>query len=437
MNIEEKNNMIEKIIEKFYESFAEEDIIENLQKNNYSENRTYFSEYPSILIFLSYLYGKDYTFTTIENLDMQIERYAGFLVNSIKANRNNNASFCYGLTGIAYAFDYCLKKTGKFENIVNVIEDRLLFFMDIELANIRKKKYQHLKESEYDLITGLSGAANYFLLKKEIKNKEQIEKVLDYFSELFYSEDKIVNVLIKPDEMVMDYLREQYPKGYINLGVSHGILGPMNALCQGYLKFNNKKYKIALKRGISIYSNNIKKSYDIIKKKMVYGWPGRLEIENKKYKYSENQSWCYGSLGMARVLYQIAVCLNEDNLKTICMKVVNSSIGYNISNDLMRSNAICHGLAGKLMMLDRMYQDVKLEYLRDESEKYFMEIIKSADLNSKYIFKEFDIYFRGKMYDKGYEYIDLGILSGNTGIIMTLLGHLNGDFEPLCKMFLV
>lgn len=178
MNIEEKNNMIEKIIEKFYESFAEEDIIENLQKNNYSENRIYFSEYPSILIFLSYLYGKDYTFTTIENLDMQIERYAGFLVNSIKANRNNNASFCYGFTGIAYAFDYCLKKTGKFENIVNVIEDRLLFFMDIELANIRKKKYQHLKESEYDLITGLSGAANCFLLKKEIKNKEQIEKVV-------------------------------------------------------------------------------------------------------------------------------------------------------------------------------------------------------------------------------------------------------------------
>lgn len=64
-------------------------------------------------------------------------------------------------------------------------------------------------------------------------------------------------------------------------------------------------------------------------------------------------------------------------------------------------------------------------------------ILNAANINNKYVFVEKDYYCKGHVSKSLIEYIDLSLLSGNTGIFIVLIGCEIEDFGCLSKLFLV
>lgn len=439
MKVDDAKFISLQLAKRLYNIIAVDNVITRLQQNNYYENPSYLSEYPSIIIFLCYLYGIESIDIDRHDMLKNIDYYVRNLVNAIKANANNNSSLCYGLCGIAHAFSYCFKYTGLYKNILDVIETRLVDTSNIKLSHIRENGYFKTKESDYDVIQGLSSVALYFLKKKDITENqhELILRILQYFVELFDFSDNAVNIIIKPEEMVPSYLIDEYPLGYINLGISHGIIAPLYSLCLGYNKLKlSGSYNSAIGNGIDIYRKNYWVRYDIKHKAELYGWPERIDIGNKKHCGNYNQSWCYGSLGIARVLFMIAKMISDKELQSFCVRVIKCVLNYPTEKAYQQTNAICHGQAGKMMVFDEMFNDTGDKVFHMYAQNIFENIVSCATVENKYVFLEKDVYFRGKIYNNAIEYIDLGLLNGNTGIIMALLGHAFGNYKPLNEIFI-
>lgn len=145
-----------------------------------------------------------------------------------------------------------------------------------------------------------------------------------------------------------------------------------------------------------------------------------------------NISWCYGSLGMARVLYNIAKIIDSQKLREMAMDVFTSSIDYLNSSEIL-NNGICHGRSGIMLLFNLMYLDTGKTQFKAISDNLFKEIINDAS-NSEYIFVERDIYFRGVTFDEVIDYIDFGLLNGVSGIVITLMAQRTGNAYPLDRM---
>lgn len=238
--------------------------------------------------------------------------------------------------------------------------------------------------------------------------------------------------IIYPEYMVNSELQKKFPFGYINLGLAHGILGPLYILALGFKKFNNYQYLRAVEKGLQYYE----KSLHVNDEGISLGWNGRIAANLEKREFTYNPSWCYGSIGIARVLYKISEIINNKNLRNITIEVLRSFVNYLDHVDEIYNNAICHGKAGVMLIYNNMYSDTGESLFKEYSDRLYVEILNSAT-DSLFVFTEKDIYFRGKLYDEIIEYVDFGILNGISGIVLSLIAKQEQDISPLYDMFFI
>ncbi|MHC3866922.1 lanthionine synthetase C family protein [Streptococcus thermophilus] len=400
------------------------DIIDRLQRAYYTENRSYLSEYPSIIIYLSYRLincdNKEYS----KLLYNRVNYYLQELLKSIKLNSTNNISLCYGFTGYVYTLEFLSKNCKGYDKLLDTLETILLALTKDRLREIKRSNI--VKEEYFDVIQGVSSVARYLLSKEKLTSEQRVlvKEILNYLADLI-NHDPTIYAEYMPNEK----LRKKFPSGYINLGVAHGILGPLYVLALGFKKFDMIQYLLSIEKGLSYYE----RSFFTNKIGKIIGWNGRVSdaVENEGFRF--NSSWCYGSLGMARVLYNIAKIIDSRKFREMATDVFTSSIDYINSSEIL-NNAICHGRSGIMLFFNLMYLDTGKIQFKTISDNLFREIVRAA-FNSEYIFVERDVYFRGVNFDKVIDYIDFGLLNGVSGIVLALMAQRTGASSPLDRMF--
>lgn len=414
----------EEIICKVDKLVLDSDIINILQGAYYTENKSYLSEYPSVIIYLSYRLincdDKEYS----KLLYNRVNYYLQELLNSIKLNSTNNISLCYGFTGYVYTLEFLSQNCKGYEKLLDTLETILLALTKDRLSEIKRSNI--VKEEYFDVIQGVSSVARYLLSKEKLTSEQRVlvKEILNYLADLI-NNDPTIYAEYMPNEK----LRKKFPSGYINLGVAHGILGPLYVLALGFKKFDMTQYLLSIEKGLSYYE----RSFFTNKIGKIIGWNGRVSdaVENEGFRF--NSSWCYGSLGMARVLYNIAKIIDSRKFREMATDVFTSSIDYINSSEIL-NNAICHGRSGIMLLFNLMYLDTGKIQFKTISDNLFREIVRAAS-NSEYIFVERDVYFRGVNFDKVIDYIDFGLLNGVSGIVLALMAQRTGASFPLDRMF--
>ena len=414
----------EEIICKVDKLVLDSDIINILQGAYYTENKSYLSEYPSVIIYLSYRLincdDKEYS----KLLYNRVNYYLQELLNSIKLNSTNNISLCYGFTGYVYTLEFLSQNCKGYEKLLDTLETILLALTKDRLSEIKRSNI--VKEEYFDVIQGVSSVARYLLSKEKLTSEQRVlvKEILNYLADLI-NNDPTIYAEYMPNEK----LRKKFPSGYINLGVAHGILGPLYVLALGFKKFDMTQYLLSIEKGLSYYERSFFKN----KIGKIIGWNGRVSdaVENEGFRF--NSSWCYGSLGMARVLYNIAKIIDSRKFREMATDVFTSSIDYINSSEIL-NNAICHGRSGIMLLFNLMYLDTGKIQFKTISDNLFREIVRAAS-NSEYIFVERDVYFRGVNFDKVIDYIDFGLLNGVSGIVLALMAQRTGASSPLDRMF--
>ncbi|MDO4605616.1 MAG: lanthionine synthetase LanC family protein, partial [Helcococcus sp.] len=307
------NDDLLELVEKFtYSIFNSEDIIEDLQSLGYTENKYSFSEYPSIIIYLSFIYkNKNFNFDDLKILT-ELCNYIEKLINEIKNTKYIDISLCYGLTGIAYCLKYTFYKTGKFQNILLNIEKTLVDLVNQKLDEVLQIK-DTVYESDYDVIEGLASPALYLMDCENNDYHDTIERLLRYFVLLLSRKDNSIHALITPEKMVTENLSKKYPNGYINLSLSHGIASILYILAFAQVRgFNVYKLRESVEFGLKLYMDSIVE-YKLNGKNYKF-FSSRLLLPNNKLETANNLSWCYGSLGIINILFDIAELHNDSNI---------------------------------------------------------------------------------------------------------------------------
>lgn len=239
------------------------------------------------------------------------------------------------------------------ELIVNTV------FEELKTAN---ENISDVRMQSYDTITGLSGVTAYLMLYKHTpKVKMCIKEVLKYFVLLTQEKEvygiHVPNYYISSENQFIVEDKEQYKKGNFNQGLSHGIAGPLMvltlALREGVEVDDQKQ---AIKR---ILNDLMTFSY-IDENGSVY-FPGRIRFEDyisrKCEKGMSRASWCYGTPGIARVIYLAGNAINDVDSIQFALKAIDGLCNVEEDNWMLDSPTICHGYGGLLAVIQAMYMD--------------------------------------------------------------------------------
>jgi hypothetical protein len=371
----------------------------------------------------------------LRNQDEEWDNYAFKILNyMIDSLPPLNLSLWGGLTGIA-ASTYLVSDEGKYyTNFLKQLNDVIISNTSDYLQQARRNLEDgRVNSFDFETIYGLAGIGRYLLNFKEDQEVNRIIKdILDYF--ILLNGKKDFNGLLLPQYFITEgnqYIDDEtnYPGGHLDLGLSHGICGPLAFL------------SISLENGFD-QSNQTKTIEDMCEFLIRWGqedagglwWPSKINLQElstnqlqttQKYPFA----WCYGTPGVARTLWLSGRALHNDRYKEIALTTFKSLSKYPFEDLRLTSPTFCHGVSGLLHLTFLMHLETN-----DKELYQFLQILRAKLL--RYYNPENPLGF----YDidhNGLQTLSVGALEGTSGIIATL-NAIEQDQKPSwSSLFLV
>ncbi|OWT47261.1 lanthionine synthetase C family protein [Bacillus sp. K2I17] len=325
-----------------------------------------------------------------------------------------------GLTEVALSVYTVNKHTGNYEKFLEKINMLLTSKLLSKMDNLNKK-IQSLEEVDYDVISGLSGVTSYLLLlgRYEEITKRALELLVHICSYKNINGNVIPNWHIHQKNLDIEN-RTNYPNGYINLGLAHGIAGPLVILSKAYKNgIIVKGQKEAILNIINLYNK-----YSIRSEGYTY-WPMILSFEEYlsevKEKTNVRDGWCYGGIGIARAIFIASNALMDNKMQEWAYKIIEERAKMGIEEYNLISPTLCHGYAGVLSILANTIREKEESLLiKQRIDHIRKKIISMFDEASKYGFIDVELRMDDGKYilDKQDTYL---FISGASGIILALL----------------
>lgn len=334
-----------------------------------------------------------------KNYELQIHNLIKNRVTRNNVEQIFDPGLFNGLAGILYV----LSNAAKDERYLNLIHGILPYLKNRTYSKIQEcyenRINRCVKDSDYDLISGLSGILKCYLNKsvyKHIVNNNIIHDIANCLKNYF--DFKNFNNI---EELMFYIPNENNPyinskKGLINLSHSHGIMGILSSLNYYYKIFEDEDTKKCIEK----ICNFVYKFYSDRKKTYV-----KKIYKNEKIQFGDrNYTWCYGDLVMMQTFYNAALIIQNESYKKICLEFFEA---INIKYRKLLSPTLCHGNSGVLLQLLHFR---KIHRPRNVNLAFF-NVIK--DYEESYIYKFRDC----EKYDGRRYYLDKNnLLTGSLGI---------------------
>src|SRR5690606_547128 len=266
----------------FANSYNSIDKIRSVYQNNneYWNETSLDSGLPAFILFYSELNRINST----EKYDELIYRYMTELTKHLNKGITS-MSIWNGITSAAIPL---LSQKNKlvYAHFIDQINEFIINNVDNSLqtlfSNIHNK---NVRMQDYDVISGISGIMRYLLeFKDNPKVDKVIKRILRYFIELSTIKKEngieIPNWYISIENQFLDSDRALFKRGSFNLGLSHGIAGPMAAMAlavkYGYF---SSEINQAISRIINWYSE-----WKVDLTNGGITWPRRISFEESGEK---------------------------------------------------------------------------------------------------------------------------------------------------------
>ncbi|MGG7178466.1 lanthionine synthetase C family protein [Clostridium paraputrificum] len=261
---------------------------------------------------------------------------------------NKNVSAFSGLLDLGYSLQSIESEKSMLNIINNSIKSEVLYFLKSKVTpNI----------SICENINGIAGISRYLLNyiddnKAYFLNKELLLYLIDF---IIKNEDALQISINCNNDALKSGIISFGEK--LDFGLAHGIAGILSILSIACIKnINLPKQKEAIKICINFYMNNI------ISRNNVKGWPKKVtlndinRIPDLPISYT---SWCYGSIGILRTLFIGSVAVNDRNMITEVLHMVNLNLANCKESLEIFSPTFCHGYSGYMYILNLFYKDTQ------------------------------------------------------------------------------
>lgn len=201
---------------------------------------------------------------------------------------------------------------------------------------------------DYELVQGLAGFAVYALdrLPDEMARR-CLSRIVHHFAELA-REGRGGLTWHTPPELIPDSFREDFPDGYHNLGVAHGVPGAVAVLaacCRAGVETSTARELLdgAVSWLIATRSELAGGLFPSFLAAGVPPHPGR-------------SAWCYGNPGIAAALLAAARYVGEEEWEREALDIAHAAARRPIEKAGVRDAGLCHGSAGLAHVYNRIYQ---------------------------------------------------------------------------------
>ena len=312
-----------------------------------------------------------------------------------------------GYGQFVFAINTVFEKTGELSHLLRSLNDILMQCFYVRCKELYQKPVEY---QTYDMTLGLSGVLYYFLqqkqwVAKEVKDKicKLLEVLVSFSNEKLYKKKPSIGFHILAEQQVGTQDEREMKNGHINFGMAHGMLGPLIVMT----KARSLGYQI---RGLDEAIQRIFHLYQVFctEENGLLRYPKKLPIEDywqrKCSNLSINSGWCYGNAGVVRGLMKVTYYMGwKSEYSYYTQKLINI-INQDIREYNFKGNpVVCHGLCSIISIQIAAYQETKNESFLKTINRNIQEVIKEYQKRSKQ------------------NELDLGVLGGEGGIILTLI----------------
>ena len=394
---------MESVIRQKIDTIAE-CIFDRIQKSEDTSFGMYSGEFGQLLFLLYYS-----KYSQNEKHELLIENYAERLLEHC-VYKENIHSYCSGIAGILYLFEFLRK---------NQIIDLDIHHVQLVFDNYLIYKMRlDMQQRHFDFMHGAMGVGLYFLKRKT--NPEYIHELVDFLYDTAEKDDEKQTFKW---ESVVDY--EKNLPGY-NLALSHGITSIIiflsRVITSGIL---NEKIREMLSGAVN---------YVLLQQKdfSQFGsnFPNYIPKNSSGVLSKSRMAWCYGDLGIGLALWQVGLSLGKEEWRQRGFEILLQSTQRRTYQESSVIDAgICHGSSGITMIYRRMFFETHCDEFK-RAIPYW--ISQTLDLS------RYDDGLAGyKSLIKDQWKCDYSLLTGISGIGLVLLSYLEDDQQDWDELFLL
>jgi hypothetical protein len=267
----------------------------------------------------------------------------------------------------------------------------------------------------FDVISGLAGTGRYLL---HVGVDDAVRTILRSLVDLILDTGD-PPAWFTPSELIGGKASAQrFPSGCLNLGLAHGLPGPMALLA------------LASRSGVTVprQSDALADSIAALTRLQLEddwgpNWPSmvRLPVASAVAGPPARAAWCYGAPGLARALWLAGSAVQDSDAQTLSIDAMRAVYRRPDQVRNLASATFCHGIAGLLEVTLRFLYDTGLPVFRDAAILLTEQLIEAFDPDSLLGFVNIE--------PGGGRVDHPGLLDGAAGVVLALMAAVS-DIEP-------
>lgn len=365
----------------------------------------------------------------------RIQRALDSLTQAVSAveSMHLNPGLASGFTGIAWATEHVgrmLASAPALESSPSAPETDAADADDDVNVEIDRALLDFTARSswrKYDLFDGLAGLGIYALQRlpdrSAIRLLTQVVRRLD---ELATHSGNLVWWYTQPADVPRG-LEEQYPKGFANFGLAHGVPGVLTFLAHAH------RAAVDAERTERLIDGAVRW---ILSYALPDGDRGRFPtvIDHRSTPSPARLAWCYGDPGVAVSLLAAARATGNHAWAREAVATARHAAARSFEDSRVVDAGICHGSAGVAHIFNRLYQSTGELRLRDAAIEWidrtmqFQQRDQGAGGFASYVPAGLTQGEPAKWVD------DAALLTGAAGVALVLLAA-STDVEPAWDRF--
>jgi lantibiotic modifying enzyme len=343
---------------------------------------------------------------------------------------NTSLSLSSGLSGLALAIENLSCNGLRYQSLLHSMDAAIVKGSLGLLATVNART-DHCALYEYDAVSGLSGIGGYLLTRPDGgHNRSHLEKILGCLISLSQLKNGVPH--FKTPHKLLDKwfaADNRFPQGMLNLGLSHGIAGPLMTLSLAKLQgFSTEGIDEAIKTLSEILIRTAQSD------EWGLNWPAAVPLDQDESLalngvLPSRTAWCYGSPGVATALLTAGNALDDIRYKAFAITAMKDVISRPIINRLIDAPSFCHGVAGLLQIMLRFYNSTGDVQFAAEAIRLFDQIVEHYN-------PEHLLGFQNHHEDNG-GFDDPRLFEGAAGIALVLTSAIYNVVPSFDRIFLV
>lgn len=324
-------------------------------------------------------------------------------------------------------------KAGHYAGLRGKLADWLAGLVLDQLEHERQRESPGVSWASYDLINGISGLTRVLLHSAQDADEsgprvrraltETLEHLVALADPVTTQGRHVPGWWVPSWAQPTDRDRGDYPDGDFNVGLAHGIPGPLAMLAHAA----RAGYEVPGQRGAIERMAEWLLQWKQVDESGSY-WPCRVSFADQTAgpdmttRPFTRTAWCYGAPGVAVALHAAGTALEYPGWIAESVGALRAALLRDESGWAIDGPTICHGYAGLLAVCTRIGASTGDAVLLDGARRLVRSVLHLADDQTAFVFAHKMRYPQGRT-DGGstYKAVDVaGLLEGAAGVALAL-----------------